>query len=49
MFNKVIKIIRDEVDVRHKDAEPYFSVLFEGKANRWILRFYDKKSLCIVF
>ncbi|EGW1619003.1 type I restriction endonuclease subunit R, partial [Salmonella enterica] len=32
-----------------KDTESYFSVLLDGKTNRWIVRFYDKKASYITF
>lgn len=37
-------------DLQGKDTESYFSVLFQGKNNRWLLRFWgDKKRPVIQF
>lgn len=37
-------------DLQGKDTESYFSVLFQGKSNRWLLRFWgDKKRPAIQF
>ncbi|MFV4847336.1 type I restriction endonuclease [Edwardsiella tarda] len=49
MFNKIKQIVGDDIEIKHKDTESYFSVLYSGKTNRWILRFYDKKSSYVVF
>jgi len=37
-------------DLVAKDTETYYSILYKGKANRWLLRYYgDKKTPTVVF
>lgn len=52
LFEIVHNMLGAEVDVQGKDTESYFSVLYQGKSNRWLVRFYaDKKvpsvTLCL--
>lgn len=49
MFEKVKSIVGSEADIKYKDTESYFGILFEGKTTRWIIRFYDKKSSYVNF
>ena len=44
LFDKIVSIIGSEHDIQYKDTASYFGVLFQGKTNRWIVRYYDKKS-----
>lgn len=44
LFDKIVSIIGAEHDIQYKDTASYFGVLFQGKTNRWIVRYYDKKS-----
>mgnify|MGYP003366224037 FL=1 len=44
LFDKIVSIIGAENDIQYKDTASYFGVLFQGKTNRWIVRYYDKKS-----
>lgn len=44
LFEKITSIIGTEHDIQYKDTASYFGVLFQGKTNRWIVRYYDKKS-----
>lgn len=44
LFEKIASIIGVEQDVQCKDTESYFGVLYQGKANRWIVRYFDKKN-----
>ncbi|POZ66853.1 type I restriction endonuclease [Dickeya solani] len=44
LFEKVVSIIGIEHDLQAKDTESYYSVLFQGKANRWLVRYHDKKT-----
>ncbi|GDO61567.1 Uncharacterized conserved protein [Escherichia coli] len=44
LFERVKQIIQTEDNIEYKDTESYFGVLLNGKTNRWLLRFYDKKS-----
>lgn len=37
-------ILGEEVELIAKDTESYFSILYQGKTNRWILRYYDNKQ-----
>ncbi|MDD2545675.1 MAG: type I restriction endonuclease [Burkholderiaceae bacterium] len=50
---RVLEICQDLLsneDLQGKDTESYFSVLFQGKNNRWILRFWgDKKRPSMQF
>lgn len=49
LLERVKEIIGIDSDLQGKDTESYFSVLHEGKTNRWLLRFYDKKNMHITF
>ncbi|EBC3783255.1 type I restriction endonuclease subunit R [Salmonella enterica] len=49
LFNKIKQIVGEEVDIQYKDTESYFGILFEGKTNRWFVRFFDKKLSYITF
>ena len=40
----VSMILGSEADLVAKDTESYFSVLYQGKSNRWILRYFDNKQ-----
>ncbi|MDG6880945.1 Uncharacterized conserved protein [Phocoenobacter uteri] len=44
LFDYVKMILGDDVNIIAKDTESYFSLLFNGKSNRWILRYYDNKQ-----
>ncbi|WP_387464206.1 type I restriction endonuclease [Photorhabdus sp. RM323S] len=44
LFDKVISILGEDQELQSKDTESYFSILYRGKTNRWILRYYDKKN-----
>ncbi|MDO5054867.1 MAG: type I restriction endonuclease [Pasteurella oralis] len=44
LHDYVRMILGDDVDLIAKDTESYFSLLFQGKSNRWILRYYDNKQ-----
>jgi hypothetical protein len=43
LFETVRDILSDDVDVMPKDTESYFSVLYQGKTNRWLLRYKGDK------
>ncbi|MEQ9720947.1 type I restriction endonuclease [Yersinia alsatica] len=43
-FEKVVSVIGNMEELQAKDTESYFSVLYQGKTNRWIARYYDKKN-----
>lgn len=44
-FEVVQKILGDKADICAKDTETYFSILFQGKTSRWLMRYYaDKRS-----
>lgn len=49
VFNKIGQIISEQHDVQYKDTESYFGLLYEGKINRWFIRFFDKKDSYIIF
>ena len=40
----VSMILGSEADLVAKDTESYFSVLYQGKSNRWVLRYFDNKQ-----
>lgn len=44
LFELIVRIVGEDIDVQHKDTESYFSVLFQGKTNRWIVRYFDNKQ-----
>lgn len=44
LFDKASSIIGINHDIQYKDTASYFSVLFQGKTNRWIIRYFDKKN-----
>lgn len=44
LYEKVQAIAGIEIDLQAKDTESYFSVLYQGKTNRWVVRYYDKKN-----
>ncbi|PIT24444.1 type I restriction endonuclease [Snodgrassella alvi] len=44
LFDIVKSILPEDADVVAKDTETYFSILFAGKVNRWILRYFDNKQ-----
>ena len=43
LFDHVNSITNDK-DLTYKDNESYFSVLYQTKSNRWIVRYYDNKK-----
>lgn len=48
LFEVVQDIVGTASDVVAKDTESYYSVLYQGKVNRWLIRYYaDKKNPCI--
>lgn len=49
ILERVKDIIGDESDIQPKDNESYFSVLLDGKNNRWLIRFFDKKNPYAIF
>ncbi|WGE42877.1 type I restriction endonuclease [Actinobacillus equuli] len=44
LFDYVVLILGESVELVAKDTESYFSILFQGKSNRWILRYFDNKQ-----
>lgn len=45
LFEVVKEILGPDADVSAKDTETYFAVLYQGKANRWLVRYHaDKKA-----
>jgi hypothetical protein len=50
LFEVVQDILGQEADVAAKDTERYYSVLFQNKVNRWLLRYQgDKKQPTVTF
>lgn len=48
LFEIVQEILGDGADVAAKDTESYYSVLYQNKVNRWLLRYQaDKRQPCI--
>lgn len=44
LLERVKQILQTEDSIEYKDTESYFGILLNGKSNRWLLRFHDKKS-----
>lgn len=44
LFNMVLVLLGEETDIEYKDTESYFSILYQGKTNRWLLRYYENKQ-----
>ncbi|KMJ44682.1 type I restriction enzyme R protein [Xenorhabdus khoisanae] len=44
LFERVKSIVGDDGDLQYKDTESYFGVLYQGKSNRWLVRYFDKKN-----
>ena len=44
LFDFVQTILPEEENIEAKDTQSYFSILFEGKSNRWILRYFDSRQ-----
>lgn len=45
LFDVAQEILGGEAELTAKDTESYFTVLFQGKTNRWLLRYWgDKKT-----
>ncbi|QTL41226.1 type I restriction enzyme HsdR N-terminal domain-containing protein [Xenorhabdus budapestensis] len=44
LYEKAKSIVGDDADLQYKDTESYFGVLYQGKSNRWIIRYFDKKN-----
>ncbi|EAM9431651.1 type I restriction endonuclease subunit R [Salmonella enterica] len=49
VFNKVKQIVGEQYDMQYKDTESYFGVMYEGKTNRWLIRYFDKREPYVVF
>lgn len=52
LFEVVRDILGDDVELASKDTESYFSVLYQNKVNRWLIRYQaDKRqpaiSICV--
>lgn len=44
LFEKIVSIIGPEHNIQYKDTASYFNILYQGKTNRWIVRYFDKKN-----
>ncbi|WP_281773434.1 type I restriction endonuclease [Haemophilus parahaemolyticus] len=44
LFDYVCQIVDDPNKISYKDNETYFSILYQGKSNRWLCRQYAEKS-----
>lgn len=50
LFELTQQILGDDANIVMKDTESYFSVLYQGKVNRWLYRYYgDRKTTTIQF
>jgi len=48
LLEVVGEILGGDADICGKDTESYFTVLFKGKTNRWIVRYWgDRKQPCV--
>lgn len=43
LFDFVKSLLPVDAHIEYKDTETYFGVLFNGKVNRWVCRYYDNK------
>ena len=43
VFVYVLTVLGEEQDIQWKDTESYLSILYQGKTNRWLLRYFDKQ------
>lgn len=44
VYNHVTMITGDIENITYKDTENYFNILYQGKSNRWLLRYFDSKQ-----
>ncbi len=44
LFDNVAMILGAEAELIAKDTESYYSILFQGKTTRWVLRYFDNKQ-----
>ncbi|MCG9054745.1 type I restriction enzyme HsdR N-terminal domain-containing protein [Laribacter hongkongensis] len=44
VFANAKLVLGDDADLHARDTESYFSVLYQGKTNRWLLRYFDNKQ-----
>lgn len=50
LFDVVKEILGEDANLIAKDTESYYSILYQGKVNRWLLRYQsDKRQPCIFF
>ncbi len=46
---RLLEVVRDilgpDADVSAKDTESYYTLLFQGKVNRWLVRYYADKKI----
>lgn len=50
LFEVVRDILGDSIEITPKDTESYFSVLYQGKTNRWLVRYQgDKRQPAVTF
>lgn len=48
LFEVVSDILGADAELAAKDTESYYSILYQGKTNRWLVRYFaDKKHPCI--
>ncbi|WP_340611073.1 type I restriction endonuclease [Xenorhabdus bharatensis] len=44
LFERAKSIVGEPIDLQYKDTESYFNILYQGKSNRWLIRYFDKKN-----
>ncbi len=49
LFEVVQGILGDDADIAAKDTESYYSVLYQNKVNRWLLRYQSEKRQPCIF
>lgn len=50
LFEVVQDVLGENIEIIPKDTESYYSVLYQGKTNRWLLRYQaDKKQPSVTF
>jgi len=45
LLELIVEILGPAVDVQGKDTESYYTVLYQGKSNRWIARFQSDRRI----
>jgi len=44
LFDNIQLILGESAELVAKDTESYFNILYQGKSNRWVVRYFDNKQ-----